>query len=158
MGVIAFFLASKVRRIEASKALLGGLFQDIGVPAILVAMNKYPAVFDTEHKKANCLDELAPKIGALILKQWGFDEALIETVKSRKDWLMNNEEAGLPELILVARLHALIGSTEFKECPPFDEIPAFSKLDLGELGPDGTLQVLSDSQQEINDIQHSLGA
>ncbi|MEO1897111.1 MAG: hypothetical protein ABGX36_04750 [Cycloclasticus sp.] len=118
---------------------------------------KYPDIFNDEAKKASCIDALAPKIGAAILKQWGFDEAMIAVVQSRKNWMLDNEEVGLPELILIARLHAMIGSQAFKECPPLDEIPAFAKLNLGELGPDGTLQILIDSQQEINEIQRSLG-
>ncbi|ORU92271.1 MAG: metal-dependent hydrolase [Cycloclasticus sp. symbiont of Bathymodiolus heckerae] len=157
MAVIAFFLANNTKKALPSQALLAGLFQDIGVPAILVALSKHPDVFNDETEKARCIDVLAPKIGTMILQQWGFEEDMIAVVKSRKNWLMDDEETGLPELVLIGRLHAMIGSPEFKECPSLCDIPAFEKLNLGELGPDGTLDILLNSQQEISDIQRSLG-
>jgi len=157
LAVISYFLAGAVSRIPPSQALLAGLFQDIGVPAVLVALEKYPDILNDDDKRNACLDALATHVGALMLQQWGFDD-LLEVVKSRKNWAMDNQSAGLADLILVARLHAMIGTKEFRECPPLHKLPAFAKYNFGELGPNNTLQVLNDAQQEIAEIEALLSA
>ena len=155
LAVISCFLAEKTRRLPANQAMLGGLFQDIGVPAILVTLEKHKDVLDDEHKRRRCIDFLAPKIGGIILKQWGLDE-LLEIPLNRKNWQLDREEAGLSELILIARLHAMIGTKEFKECPSLSKLPAFNKFNFGELGPDNTLQLLKESKEELDSIQSLL--
>jgi len=155
LAVISCFLAEKTRRLPANQAMLGGLFQDIGVPAILVTLEKYDAILDDEHKIKICVDRLAPHVGSFILKQWQLDE-LLEIPESRKQWGLDRDEAGLAELILVARFHAMLGTKEFNECPPLSEMPAFSKFNFGEVGPDNTLQLLKESKEELDDIQRLL--
>ena len=152
LAVISYFLAGNVSRIPPSQALLAGLFQDIGVPAVLAALEKHPEILTDEKYRSNCVDSLAIKVGVLILQQWGFEE-LCGVVESRKDWMIENEQAGLPELVLIARVHAMLGTKEFRECPPLHKIPAFHKYSFGELGPDNTLQLLKESQQEIAEIE-----
>ena len=157
MAVMACFLAEKVPNVTPSDAMLGGLFQDIGVPAILGALDKYPAILKDDKLRKNCVDYLAPKVGAMIMKAWGFDDK-VDLVLNRKNWQLDNEQAGLAELMLIARVHATIGTPDFKDCPPLFKIPAFHKLSLGELGPDNTLQVLVDSKQELDEMQGLLAA
>jgi len=157
MAVMACFLAEKVPNVTPSDAMLGGLFQDIGVPAILGALDKYPAILKDDKLRKNCVDYLAPKVGAMIMKAWGFDDK-VDLVLNRKNWQLDNEQAGLAELMLIARVHATIGTPDFKDCPPLFKIPAFHKLNLGELGPDNTLQVLVDSKQELDEMQGLLAA
>ena len=93
----------------------------------------------------------------MIMKAWGFDDK-VDLVLNRKNWQLDNEQAGLAELMLIARVHATIGTPDFKDCPPLFKIPAFHKLNLGELGPDNTLQVLVDSKQELDEMQGLLAA
>jgi HD-like signal output (HDOD) protein len=155
LSVISCFLAEKTRRIPGNEAMLGGLFQDIGVPAILVTLEKHQFILDDEQKVKVCVDRLAPYVGSFILKQWQLDE-LLEVPENRKKWDLDREEAGLAELILVARFHAMLGTKEFKECPPLSAMPAFNKFNFGDIGPDNTLQLLKDSKDELEDIQRLL--
>ena len=157
LAVISYFLAGNISRIPPSQALLAGLFQDIGVPVILVALEKYPDILNDEVKRKACIDALASLVGRLMVKQWGFDD-LVDVVNSRKNWVMDSPKACLSDLILISRLHAMIGTNEFKECPPLHKLPAFTKFKFGELGPDNTLQVLQDAQQEIAEIEAMLSA
>ncbi|PCI20630.1 MAG: metal-dependent hydrolase [Piscirickettsiaceae bacterium] len=155
LAVISCFLAEKTRRLPANQAMLGGLFQDIGVPAILVTLEKHLDVLGDPQQRIACIDYLAPKVGEHILRQWGLDE-LLDVPRNRKNWALDEEQAGLPELILVARIHAMIGTKEFKACPPLFKMPAFHKFNLGELGPDNTLELLKESKEELDDIQRLL--
>lgn len=157
VAVISYFLAGKVKGVAPGDAMLAGLFQDIGVPSILATLEEYPDILQDPQKRRACIDRLAPKVGAMIMKQWGFDE-MVDVVNSRKNWLLDNETAGLAELVLIARVHAAIGTAEFRECPPLFKIAAFQKLNLGELGPDNTLQTLNDSKEELAGMERLLTA
>ena len=157
MAVMAYFLAEKVPDINPSDAMLAGLFQDIGVPAILGALEQYPDILQDDKARQACIDSLAPKVGETIMGKWGFEDK-IEVIRHRKNWLLDREQTGLPELILIARVHANIGTAEFRRCPSLSDIPAFHRFNLGELGPDNTLQLLIDSKQELADMQGLLAA
>lgn len=157
VAVISYFLAEKTNGVAPSDAMLAGLFQDIGVPSILATLEAYPDILQNDQMRKECVDTLSPKVGAMIMKQWGFDE-MVDVVNSRKNWLLDNKQTGLAEIVLIARVHAAIGTPEFRECPPLFKIPAFHKLNLGELGPDNTLKTLSESKEELAEMERLLAA
>lgn len=157
VAVISYFLAEKTNGVAPSDAMLAGLFQDIGVPSILATLEAYPDILLNDQNRKECVDMLSPKVGAMIMEQWGFDE-MVDVVNSRKNWLLDNKQTGLAELVLIARVHAAIGTPEFRECPPLFKIPAFHKLNLGELGPDNTLKTLSESKEELAEMERLLAA
>lgn len=157
VAVISYFLAGKTQNLAPGDAMLAGLFQDIGVPSILATLDEYPNILQNDLNRTKCIDVLAPRVGALIIKKWGLDE-MLGVVESRKNWWLDKEQLGLAELVLIARVHATIGTPEFRACPPLLEIPAFQKLQLGELGSDNTLQILSESKNELAEIERLLAA
>ncbi|AFT66123.1 HDOD domain-containing protein [Cycloclasticus sp. P1] len=157
VAVISYFLAGKTQNLAPGDAMLAGLFQDIGVPSILATLDEYPNILQNDLNRTKCIDVLAPRVGALIIKKWGLNE-MLGVVESRKNWWLDKEQLGLAELVLIARVHATIGTPEFRACPPLLEIPAFQKLQLGELGPDNTLQILSESKNELAEIERLLAA
>lgn len=157
VSVISFFLAQKVGGFDASKVMLAGLLQDIALPAILKELSGRPDIFRNPLRLTQAVDRLAPMVGVLILKNWRFDDELIEVVRSRKEWQRDQCKApDMADIVLIARLHALIGTPEFKDCPPLDEIPAFHKLPLGELTPDNSIKMLEESREELNEIARML--
>ena len=94
----------------------------------------------------------------MLLAHWGFDEPTIEVARSRKDWLRDpGPAADLADLILVARLHEGIGSAAQKEQPHINEVPAFSKLPLGNVGPDESLEILKEAESDVQDVMKMLG-
>ena len=158
-AVIAFFLAQQQKCFEPGQAMLGGLMQDIGVPAILAAMSKHPELLQDSERRDALVDLLASRVGLMILKIWGFDPEIISVVRNRHQWFRDDHEnPDLADLVLIARLHALIGKPAFRQCPPIDSLPAFKKLQLGELGPDSALMLLKESREEIRSIGQLLAA
>lgn len=150
VAVISHVLAARVRGVDASKAMLAGLLQDIGLPPILVRLRERKEIFDDPDRRRDAVDKLAPLVGVLILKQWGFDQELIEVARSRKDWWRDPaDKPDLSDIVLIARLHSLIGTPQFKESPAFDELPAFRKLPVGELTPDNSIRMLDEAREEI---------
>lgn len=85
---------------------------------------------------------------------------MVEVARSRGNWLRNPQpSADLADVVLVARLHANITSGHASEdSPRVDAVPAYAKLPLGDLRPDGSITLLHDQEAAINDLMSSLGA
>ncbi|MCB1856707.1 MAG: HDOD domain-containing protein [Gammaproteobacteria bacterium] len=158
VSVISYFLAERFSGFDPSKAMLAGLLQDIALPPILLRLSERPDVFEDAGKRLRAVDQLAPLVGVLILKNWGFDDELIEVVRTRKDWMRDPyESADLSDIVIIARLHSMIGTSEFTDCPSFVQVPAFHKLPFGELTPGQSIKMLEDAQDELADIARLLG-
>ena len=158
VAVISYFLADRVAGIDPGKAMLAGLLQDVAQPPILRALEARPEIFENSRRRNEAVDQLCPLVGVMILTRWGFDAELIEAVRSRKQWLRDPQPApDLADVVLIARLHALIGTPEFRDCPALTEMPAFRKLALGELTPELSLRILEDSRDELVELERLLG-
>lgn len=157
VSVISYYLAQRFSGFDASKALLAGLLQDIAIPPIMLRLSERPEMLKNQIERTMVVDKLAPLVGVLILKNWGFSDDLIEVVRSRKQWQRDPEEkADLSDIVLIARLHSQMGTPEIKACPPFDEVPAFHKLPLGELTPSQSIKMLEDAKDELADLARLL--
>lgn len=159
VSVISTVIAKAVKGFDPDRAMLAGLLQDISLPLILRHLSERPAVFGDDGLCRQAIDRLAPLVGVLILKQWGFDEEMIEVARSRKQW--TREGAAKPDLsdvVMIARLHALLGTAEFRDCPSFEELPAFQKLPLGELTPQRSIRMLEEARDEMAELGRLLAA
>lgn len=157
IAVLSYFLADKVSKLDPGKAMIAGLMQDIALPPILSCLYKRPEIFNDPKRRAAAVDHLAPMVGVLILKKWGFNKQMIETVRSRKQWMRDpGSKPDLGDIILIARIHSTIGTPEFSQCPPMTEIPAFHKLPLGKLTPNQSLEILEEAKDEIAELNSML--
>jgi len=158
VAIISYFLAAKVSKLNPSKAMLAGLLQDIALPTILLHLSERPEIFDHPKRRIEALDNLAPMVGVLILKNWGFSKELIETVRSRKQWMRDpGRKADLGDILLIARIHALIGTDEFYDCPSLVDLPAYKKLPLGKLTPNQSLEILDEAKDELEELRLMMG-
>ena len=158
VAIISYFLAAKVSKLNPSKAMLAGLLQDIGLPIILRHLSERPEIFENPKLRTEAIDKLAPMVGVLILKNWGFSKELIETVRSRKQWMRDpGRKADLGDILLIARVHALIGSDEFYDCPSILDLPAYQKLPLGKLTPERSLAILEEAKEELDELSLLMG-
>jgi len=158
VAIISYFLAAKVSKLNPSKAMLAGLLQDISIPLILLHLSERPEIFNDPKSRAEAVDNLAPMVGVLILKKWGFSKELIEVVRSRKQWMRDpGKKADLGDILLIARIHSLIGSDEFHDCPSIVDLPAYHKLPLGQLTPDQSLTILEEAKDELEELRLMLG-
>lgn len=157
VAVISYFLAKKLPGFDPGKAMLAGLLQDIALPPLLTRLKNRPDIFNDKEKLLAAIDELSPLVNSLILELWGFDEEIIDVVRTRKQWHRNEkEELDLSDIVLVARWHSLMGTDEFSACPSFLDMPVFNKLPCGQLEADNSLKLLVESRQEIDELQQTL--
>lgn len=158
-AAISALLAQGQRRIGSSRAILGGLLQDIGAPLVLAALVDRPEIYNDPVAKRQALDELTPLVGLLVLEKWGFDNELKEVVRNRHNWSRQHEgKADLTDMVLVASRHALIDLSLPGQYPPLTEITAFDRMSGLALTPDNSLQLIKESNQEIRDIESLLSA
>ena len=59
--------------------------------------------------------------------------------------------------MLIARIHAEMGNEGSGEQPLIDELPAFTKLPLGELGPDDSIALIKLAGNDVRNVMETLG-
>jgi HD-like signal output (HDOD) protein len=152
-------LARHCPRFSPERALLAGLLQDIGVLPILNALKRYHAQLRDEGPILAAIDKHAPKVGMVLLTQWGFERDLVEVARSRFDWGRDTGAAAdLADLVLVARLHDRIAQGKAEGLPRLDTVPAFSKLPLGDVRDDSSLELLHAEKATVTEVMRELGA
>jgi HD-like signal output (HDOD) protein len=159
LAALSGVLAKHCSSFRPESATLAGLLQDIGVLPILNVLNRYHEQLSSEDHVLRAMDKFAPPVGTILLTRWGFDADMVEVARSRGNWLRDPQpSADLADVVLVARLHANITSSNpVQNLPRIDTVPAFAKLPLGNLRPDGSIAVLHDEQAAIDDLMSSLG-
>ena len=142
---------------DPDRAMLAGLLQDIGVLPLLRGIDVRGLSPDIAQLE-NTLGAFASKVGVTLLEHWGFDEQMIEVARSRKDWWRDPQpSADLADIVLIARLHAAVGAQDMHEAPKINEVPAYGKLPLGDIGPDESLAFLREADAEVNELMQVLG-
>jgi len=159
LAALCGVLAKHCSSFRPESATLAGLLQDIGVLPILNVLNRYHEQLSNETHVLNAIDKFAPPVGTILLTRWGFEAEMVEVARSRGNWLRNPQpSADLADVVLVARLHANVTSgNDAQQSPRIDAVPAFAKLPLGNLRPDGSVALLHDEAATIADLMSSLG-
>jgi HD-like signal output (HDOD) protein len=140
--------------LSADHALLCGLVHDIGVLPIIYAARDYPELDANPEKLAQIIDDLRGEIGMVVLREWGFPNDYIQAALHADDWMQDT--GGGPnytDLVIVAQLHAAIGTDEMQNLPRMDLVPAFHKLALGRLTPRHSLGILDNAKENIKELQ-----
>ena len=153
VAAIASTLAKVTPNLHEDTALLAGLLHDIGVLPILHYAAEFPEVFKSEEKLNYVISELRAPLGEKILREWNFDRALSDVSVGAENWLRDTgEDADYVDVVIVAQIHSYFGKDSEVELPPLLSTPAFLKLGLNKLGPDASLEVLFEAEQEIRNI------
>ncbi|MEM7082620.1 MAG: HDOD domain-containing protein [Pseudomonadota bacterium] len=157
LAALSSVIAQRVGH-EPDEAMLAGLLQDIGALPLLRGLDqRKQAVTDPERILAT-VESFTGKTGPVLLRHWGFEPTLIDAVRSRKDWLRDPApEADLGDIVLLARLHAGVGTPEQAEQPHINAVPAYAKLFNEALGPDESLAILQEAESDVRDIMLILG-
>jgi HD-like signal output (HDOD) protein len=159
LAALCGVLAKHCSSFRPESATLAGLLQDIGVLPILNVLNGYHEQLSNEAPVLSAIDKFAPPVGTILLTRWGFEADMVEVARSRGDWLRDPQPtADLADIVLIARLHANITSGDrAQHLPRLDAVPAFGKLPLGDLQPDGSITLLHDEEASINELMSVLG-
>jgi len=158
LAAISAILADRCDDFDPDQALLGGLLQDIGcLPLLDWLKNNHDASEDLEAEYNKLTDRYASRIGELMLRNWQFDEELIDVVKSRADWSRSSAaDVDIADIVTIARHHQHMAKGELRACPNITDIPAYHKLPFKELSPDQSLTILDEAKEDIEEIRSML--
>jgi len=162
LAAISAILADRCDDFDSDQALLGGLLQDIGCLPLLDWLSKNRTIDqDLEVIYKDLTDKYAATIGESMLRDWQFDEELIEVVKARGDWSRSSnnnvdDSVDIADIVTIARHHQHMAKGELKACPSITNIPAYHKLPFKELTPDQSLNILEEAKEEIEELRKML--
>jgi len=151
MGAISYVLGSFIKGKQAEKAMLAGLISQIGALPIISYLSRLPELKENPKFADRIVKKLSGQVGKMILEQWNFDEELICVPENIDNWFRDEKpEADYADIIIVANVHSMYGvGSRGVNIPPLVEIPAFQKLGLSQLGPQASLEILHEAQEDI---------
>ena len=158
VSAIAYVLARKSRRFDPERALLVGLMHDIGVIPILKYMDQQN-LNPTSEALESTITKLHAMTGVLVMNFWGMDPELVTVVEEADNWMRDaGAEPDYCDLVIVSQLLSYINTPRMAELPRPDQVPAFRKLNLGELDEDMNLAILDEARDELEAIRNVLNA
>ncbi|WP_100640123.1 HDOD domain-containing protein [Marinobacter salexigens] len=158
VAALCWVLADHATRLNPEEALLAGLLHDIGVVPVLVQAEHHVNLFADDTNLQNAISELRADVGTAVLGNWSFPQPFIEAVRHAEDWRYESREAEpqLVDVVIVAQLHAMIGSSQSEGLPPFDEVPAYRRLGNLELNASRSLELLTQARARVDEVQQLL--
>jgi HD-like signal output (HDOD) protein len=159
VAALSFVLGRATPGIDPEQALLAGLIHDIGSVAVIGGVNRFPLLAEREEVLAYTIASSRIEMGMLTLKQWGLQDELQDVVSNAENWhRMGSAIAENTDVVILAQLHAQIGSPHQGELPRIDTVPAFFKLAHGELTPRHSLSVLDQAEEDVREVHALISA
>ncbi|MGB5451903.1 MAG: HDOD domain-containing protein [Sedimenticolaceae bacterium] len=156
VAALAFVLGRETPGIDPEQALLAGLVHDIGAVAVIGGINRFPLLAEREEVLDYTIASSRIEMGVLTLKQWGLEDELQDVVKNARNWFrIGTAIPENPDVVILAKLHSLIGSPAQSRLPRVDTVPAFFKLAHGELSPHHSLGILEEAEEDVREV-HAL--
>ncbi|MCU7829694.1 MAG: HDOD domain-containing protein [Candidatus Thiodiazotropha sp. (ex Myrtea sp. 'scaly one' KF741663)] len=150
-------LARVTPGLEPDQAILCGLLHDIGALAILGAARSKPVLAENPELLDQVIENLKAEVGAMVLRKWEFPDYFVQTALHAEDWMEDiSHEPDYVDLVVVAQLHAYVGTPMMSSLPRLDLVPAFHKLALGKLTPRHSLGVLENAKERIRELKEML--
>lgn len=154
VAAISRVLASAIPELENEQALLGGLIHNIGALPLLTKIDELFG-FDAEPEVIEQLiDELAPEIGARILKHWNFASSMLNIPTACQD--LTYDPGPTPtyaDIVLVARLQNLSAKGGPEAQTDWSHVPAFAKLGME---PEVVIVDMEGPAEEIAEVRSML--
>lgn len=154
VAALSFVLARETPGIDPEQALLAGLVHDIGAVAVIGGISGFPALAERDEVLNYAIASLRVEVGILTIQRWQFDAGFDEVVRHAENWSrVGTAIPENPDVVILAQLHALIGSPRQPELPPIDTVPAFVKLARGKLTPRHSLALLEEADADVREIR-----
>ncbi|MGF2685954.1 HDOD domain-containing protein [Marinobacter sp. DUT-3] len=158
VAALCWVLADGATRLNPEEALLAGLLHDIGVVPVLVQAEHHVNLFADPANLSHAIAELRADIGTAMLESWSFPAPFVEAVRHAEDWGYESRqpEPQLVDVVIVAQLHSMIGSSQNANLPRFDEVPAYRRLGELELNASRSLQLLTEARARVDEVHRLL--
>lgn len=152
VAAICSLLARLTPGLDPDRALLAGLLHDIGELPLLQYLENLDRTIEPERLNS-LVGRLRGALGRFVLKTWQFEQDLAEIPHQIEIWdRASTGPVGYIDIVQVAHVHSLFGEQGGYQGPSLPSLPAFQKLTLSRLGPGSSLELLEQSQHEINEV------
>lgn len=123
-------IAAKLPGIKTDEAMLAGLIHAIGVLPILMKADDDGDLIRDSKKLDNLIENLYPRLGATILKNWDFPANLVEVAEQHKNLNRNSGETGpdLVDVVQVAVLQSYNGTDKAVDPLSLNNVVAFKQV------------------------------
>lgn len=124
-------LSKKHPSIKSDEAMLAGLIHNIGYLPILMKAEDTPELIQDTQLLDQLLERLHNKIGAAILKSWGFSDTLIAVPREYSDLDRDSVKGpDLVDIVQVANIQSLENTENAISPDKLDTVKAFKKLGI----------------------------
>lgn len=132
VAAISQVLANKQPSIRTDEAMLAGLIHDIGVLPILMRAEDYPELMSDHNRLDALIENLHPRIGAAILRDWQFSDTLVAVAAEHENLNYNSGPDGpdLVDVVQVANLQSYFDTDKALDPHERTRVLAFEKLDV----------------------------
>lgn len=159
VGALSHVLAGVTVGVRPDKAMLAGLIHNIGVLPLLNYILQFPEV-DINPKLLNqVISGYQGKLGTMLLTKWQFDPEYIyiPELTGQPAYDSDSDEATLTDVVVVARMHLMQEKMEHdKFVERLCAMPSYQKMSISKLGPDASLQLIEEADEEINRLMRGL--
>ncbi len=158
VAALCFVLARRTGRFEPQEALLCGLLHGIGAIPIFHYVGRFPALAGDAKALSRLERQLCGEIGAQVLREWHFPESLVRCALEADSWSRETKAgADYCDLLIVAQIYAAMDGSEVDHRPALQELPAYQRLDIGDVDALGIPEVLRDAGEELAQAEAMLG-
>jgi HD-like signal output (HDOD) protein len=159
VAALAFVLGRATPGIDPEQAMLAGLVHDIGAIAVICAAGQFPVLAERDELLDFAIAELRVELGLRVLARWRLEEELGDMVRDAENWWRTGSAiAETADVVMLAQMHAMIGTPAQRRLPPMDQVPAFAKLAGGELSPRASLNLLELAAAEVREVHALISA
>ncbi len=128
VAALCHAMAREHTTLAPEQALLAGLLHDLGAIPVLDFAARDADIAARSSVVLRAMARLRAPVGALVLSNWGFDEALVQAAEHAEDWLREGAaEPDLCDLVIAAHLF-LAQQAGNADTPSLDETPVGRKL------------------------------
>lgn len=155
VGAASYVLARRFTTWHPDEALLAGLLHNVGVLPLLAALAEQPTPLPADPAgRAELLGDWHLHTGPVLLEHWGFPDKLIRAVAEHQDLeRLPDEGPDYADVVLVANLHARLGTGHPLARVRWDGIPAFQRLGLT---PESSIIALREARAEVEGVRRIL--
>ena len=157
VAAFSYVIARVTPGMNEDKAMLAGLVHDIGILPVLYYASDFPDVLAQPEMLQNVIKQMRGVLGKAILKKWKFEDELVSIPENAENWLRQHDDKfDYSDVVILAQLHSFFGEDSKENVPALPDIPAFQRHGLYQLGPDASMELIDEAQQEISSIVNML--
>ena len=151
IAAISFVLAGVIPGLKSERALLAGLLCNIGSLPFFRYLEQFPELIADDVDTLGLVVRYQGRLGSLLLERWKFEPDLVKLPMLINNWSYDSGDlVDYIDVVLVARAHSLFGHEGTGSMPSLQDMPAFKKLPISHFGPGGSLELLTEANEEVD--------